>query len=72
LAKEREVKHLRGKGIALVKVTWGGTSGGSITWELEIRMKNSYPELSTSGDFRGRKFFKLGRVVMPQKLHVNI
>jgi hypothetical protein len=56
---------LRGKEIALVKVTWGGPAGGSMTWELESKMKESYPELFPSGNFRGRKSFKWGRVVTP-------
>jgi len=47
------VKVLRGKEIELVKVTWGGPTGGSITWKLESRMKESYPELFPSGNFLG-------------------
>jgi len=61
--EDREVKNLRGKEIALVKVTWGGSARGSITWELEGRMRESYSKLFPSGNFRGRKFFKWGRVV---------
>jgi len=56
--EDREVKNLRGKEIALVKVTWRGPAGGSVTWELEIRIRESYPRLFSSGNFRGRKFFK--------------
>jgi len=41
----REVKKLRGKEIPLVKVVWGGTNGESLTWELESKMLESYPEL---------------------------
>ena len=63
--EDREVKNLRGKEIALVKVTWGGPAGGSVTWERESKMKESYPELFPSVNFRGRKFFKWGRVVTP-------
>ena len=37
-----EVKHLRGKYIVLVKVVWGGSAGGSMTWELESMMRESY------------------------------
>ncbi|KAI5431411.1 hypothetical protein KIW84_035556 [Lathyrus oleraceus] len=33
--EDRELKQLRGKEIALVKVTWGGPAGGNVTWELE-------------------------------------
>jgi len=70
--EEREVKNLRGKEIALVKVTWGGPAKGSITWELESRMKESYLELFPSGNFRGRKFFNWGRVVTPQNLYLIV
>jgi len=42
------VKRLRGKEIALVKMNLGGPSGGSMTWDLESRMKKSYPELFSS------------------------
>ncbi|KAI5430917.1 hypothetical protein KIW84_035164 [Lathyrus oleraceus] len=42
--EDRELKQLRGKGIALVKVAWGGPAGGNVTWELESQMKESYPE----------------------------
>jgi len=41
----REVKKLRGKEIPLVKVVWGGVTGESLTWELESKMLESYPEL---------------------------
>lgn len=51
--KDREVKHLRGKEIILVKVVWGGPAGGSVTWEQEIQMRESYTELFLSGNFRG-------------------
>ncbi|KAI5445550.1 hypothetical protein KIW84_013689 [Lathyrus oleraceus] len=43
--EDRELKQLRGKEIALVKVAWGGPAGGNVTWELESQMKESYPEL---------------------------
>ena len=39
------MKKFRGKEIALVKVIWGGAANGNITWELEDKMKESYPEL---------------------------
>ncbi|XP_058775523.1 uncharacterized protein LOC131649783 [Vicia villosa] len=39
----REVKQLRGKEIALVKVMWGGPSGESLTWEREDHMRESHP-----------------------------
>jgi len=43
--KSREVKHLRGKEIPLVKVVWEGATSESLTWELESKMLESYPEL---------------------------
>ena len=49
-----------------MKVTWGGPAGGSITWDLESRMRESYSELFFSGNFQGRKFFKWRRVVTPK------
>ncbi|MCI73723.1 cytochrome P450, partial [Trifolium medium] len=54
--EEREVKRLRNKEIASVKVVWGGPAGENATWELESKMRSSYPGLF-SGNFRGRKFF---------------
>ncbi|XP_050876827.1 uncharacterized protein LOC127080553 [Lathyrus oleraceus] len=48
---DREVKQLRGKKITLVKVIWGGPAGGSMTWELESMMKESYPELFSPCNF---------------------
>ncbi|XP_050888629.1 uncharacterized protein LOC127093770 [Lathyrus oleraceus] len=45
---DRELKKLRGKEIALVKVVWGGAARGNMTWELESRMRESYPKLFTS------------------------
>ncbi|MCI54076.1 hypothetical protein A2U01_0075323, partial [Trifolium medium] len=41
----REVKKLRNKEIASVKVVWGGPACENATWELESKMKDSYPEL---------------------------
>jgi hypothetical protein len=43
--EDREVKKLRGKEIPLVKVVWDETTGESLTWELESKMLESYPEL---------------------------
>ncbi|GAU48050.1 hypothetical protein TSUD_404850 [Trifolium subterraneum] len=37
----REVKKLRNKEIASVKVIWGGPAGENATWELESKMKSS-------------------------------
>jgi len=55
--EDREVNRLRGKEIVLVKVIWVGPTGKSATWESESRMKDLYPELFPSGNFRGQKFF---------------
>ncbi len=41
----REVKHLRGKEIPLVKVFWEGATGESMTWEIESKILESYLEL---------------------------
>jgi hypothetical protein len=30
-----------------VRVVWGGAAGESLTWELESKMQESYPELFT-------------------------
>lgn len=59
------MKQLCGKEIFLVKVVWGGSADGSITWELERQMRELYLTLFLSGDFLGRKLFKWGRVVTP-------
>nr|KYP41959.1 hypothetical protein KK1_036638 [Cajanus cajan] len=45
------VKQLRGKEIRLVKVIWGGATPESATWELEEKMKASYPFFFASGNF---------------------
>jgi hypothetical protein len=42
---DRKVKTLRGKEIPLVRVVWGGATGENLTWELESKMQESYPEL---------------------------
>ncbi|MCI87633.1 cytochrome P450, partial [Trifolium medium] len=41
----REVRKLRSKEIASVKVVWGGHAGENATWELESKMRGSYPDL---------------------------
>ncbi|MCI52133.1 cytochrome P450, partial [Trifolium medium] len=48
--EEREMKKLRNKDIALVKVVWGGPAGENATSELESKMRSSYPVLF-SGKF---------------------
>ncbi|GAU48856.1 hypothetical protein TSUD_288630 [Trifolium subterraneum] len=50
----REVNKLRNKEIASVKVIWGGPAGENATWELESKMKSSYPDLF-SGKFSRAK-----------------
>jgi len=40
-----DLKKLRGKDIPLVKVVWGGVTVESLTWELESKVQESYPEL---------------------------
>ncbi|GAU46655.1 hypothetical protein TSUD_281460 [Trifolium subterraneum] len=50
----REVKKLRNKEIASVKVIWGGPAGENVTWELESKMKSLYPDLF-SGKFSRAK-----------------
>ena len=40
----REIKTLRGKEIVLVNVVWLGAARESMTWELESKMRDSYPE----------------------------
>ena len=53
--EDRKMKQLRGKDIPLVRVAWGGAAGGNVTWELESRMRESYPELFTTGTFSRTK-----------------
>ena len=43
--EDREMKKLRGKEIPIVKVVWGGATEGSMTWELESKMRECYPDL---------------------------
>ncbi|KAK5786146.1 hypothetical protein PVK06_040776 [Gossypium arboreum] len=62
----QDVKILRRKSVPLVKVLWRNHSREEATWELEEAMQQQYPHLFGSGKFRGRNFFKEGRVVTPQ------
>ncbi|MCI71639.1 retrotransposon gag protein, partial [Trifolium medium] len=41
----RETKKLRNKEIASVKIVWGGLAGEYVTWELESKIRESYPDL---------------------------
>ena len=54
---DREIKTLRGKEIALVKVVWLGAARESMTWELESKMRDSYPQLFKQGKFSRTKIF---------------
>lgn len=58
--EDRKMKRLRGKEIPLVRVAWGGAAGGSVTWELESKMQEMYPELFVSGTFSRTKIFQVG------------
>ena len=64
--EDREMKKLRGKETYLVKVVWGRAVGENVTWELERKIQEAYPELFSSGNFRERKYSKWGRVVTPR------
>jgi hypothetical protein len=55
--EDLEVKGIRGKDIVLVKVIWVRPTSESATLESESRMRLSYPELFSSDNFRGLKFF---------------
>jgi hypothetical protein len=45
---ERQVKRLRRKKIAIVKVKWNAKLGPEYTWEPEAEMKRKYPHLFTN------------------------
>jgi hypothetical protein len=70
--EDKEMKHLRDKEVITVKVIWGGPTRENAARELESRMKESYPKLFSPGNFRGRKFFKWGRIVTPRFLEYLI
>ena len=56
---DRQVRRLRNKDIATVKVVWGHHSEKDATWETEADMKNKYPYLfEASGMFRDCVFLK--------------
>jgi hypothetical protein len=67
---DRQVRKLRLKDIASVKVKWKGHSREEATWELEDKMREEYPHLFDnlgkysifSIKFRGRNFYKVGRL----------
>ena len=58
--EDREVKRLRGKEIILVKMIWVGPTSKSATWKSEGKIRVSYLELFSSGNFLGRKFILVG------------
>lgn len=60
--EDREVKHLRDNEIPLVNIVWEGSVAGSMTWELESQMKESYQGCFLQVNFRGRKFLSEGEL----------
>nr|KYP33844.1 hypothetical protein KK1_045280 [Cajanus cajan] len=60
--EDRMVKQLRGKEIPLMKVIWGGATPESATWELEQKMKVSYPFLFALGNFEDEIFKRRGEL----------
>lgn len=54
-----------------VEVLWGGPARGSMTWEQGSQMRESYPNLFCSVNFRVRKFYKEG-VVTPWIQLINL
>jgi hypothetical protein len=67
---DRQVRKLRSKYIASMKVKWKGHSREEATWELEDKMREEYPYLFDnlgkcsifSIKFLGRNFYKVGRL----------
>ncbi|KAA0033811.1 ty3-gypsy retrotransposon protein [Cucumis melo var. makuwa] len=62
----REVKMLRNRGIAMVKVLWRNHGAEEAIWEREDDMRAQYSELFEDLNFRGQKFLKGGKIVTPQ------
>ena len=60
--EDREINSLRGKEISLVKVVWIGAAGESAKWELESKMRDSFPELFESGNFEDGIFLSGGEL----------
>ena len=63
----RQVRKLRSKDIASVKVQWRGRPVEKATWETEREIRNIYPHLfEASGmsldSFEEERLFKLGRM----------
>ncbi|XP_070031980.1 uncharacterized protein [Nicotiana tomentosiformis] len=64
---DRQVRKLRSKSIALVKVQWRGQLVEEATWETDHDMHSRYPHLfGTSGmslySFQDERLFKRGRM----------
>jgi len=58
--RDSQVKQLRGKELKTMKVLWDETTQ-EMTWEMEDRMKQSYPYLFPGKSyFRGPKSLKVG------------
>ena len=51
---ERKKKILRNKEIPLVKVQWEHRRGSEWTWEPEAEMRDHYPTLFISRDFKAK------------------
>ncbi|XP_043809780.1 uncharacterized protein LOC122723089 [Manihot esculenta] len=68
----REIKELRNKKIPLVKILWRNHKTEEATWESEDLMRQQHPQLFMTGKFRGRNFFKEGRIVTFQNLQIEI
>ena len=49
---ERKTKVLHNKEIPLVKVQWQHRRGSEWTWEPEAEMREHYPELFATTDFK--------------------
>ena len=54
---DREIRQLRNKQVPLVKVLWQHHGMEEATWEPESTMRVQYPQLFSSGKFRGRNLF---------------
>lgn len=57
--EDREVNQLCCKDIALIKLVQGGSVGGSMTWEHQEKIRDSYMNLFSTGILRS-KFSKVG------------
>ena len=54
---DREIRQLWNKQVPLVNVLWQHHGMEEATWESESTMKVQYPQLFSSGKFRGRNLF---------------